>query len=158
MVKAVVFVIIFALVQWIVFHMFGQGSLHLVNIYPCWKYMWCIVNQCEGAYVALLCWYRFLSWWTDFWKDSASFFGRLFIGPDAFGLVYAIPEEDADAFGRIKFQGGNLTLCLCGWEVQPEATAVRIVRFLSLKKLPMWRQKHIKTWIWAGRYLYGLDV
>lgn len=32
MVEAVLLVIVFALVQWIIFHMLGQGSLHLVYI------------------------------------------------------------------------------------------------------------------------------
>ena len=64
-------------------------------------------------------------------------FGHLFILPDAFGFVYAIPEEDADAFGGIKSQRGNLTLCFCGGEIQAEATAIRVVRFLCLNKLSL---------------------
>ena len=143
MVEAVVLVIIFALVQRIVLHMFGQSGLHLVYVYPCWRHLWCIVNQCGVTYVVWLCWYRFQSWWTDFWRESVSLFCRLFILPDTFCLIYAIPEEDADAFRGIKSQGGNLTLCFCGWEVQAETTAVRIVRFLCLNKLSTCEEKNM---------------
>ena len=156
MVEAVVLVIIFALVQRIVLHMFGQSGLHLVYVYPCWRHLWCIVNQCGVTYVVWLCWYRFQSWWTDFWREPVSLFGRLFILPDTFCLIYAIPEEDADAFRGIKSQGGNLTLCFCGWEVQAETTAIRIIRFLWIN-CPYVKRKicthlnlggKISVWVW----------
>ena len=58
---------------------------------------------------------------------------QLFIRPDAFCLIYAIPEEDADAFWGKKCQRSNFSsICFCGWEVQAETTAIRIVRFLCL--------------------------
>ena len=68
------------------------------------------------------------------------------MGPDAFSLIDGIPEVDADAFRRIKFQRGNLSIWCCRWEVQPEATTIRIVGLLGLNlKLSAWRrQKHYK--------------
>ena len=43
-------------------------------------------------------------------EQSVSLCVYLSIRPDAFCLIYAIPEVDADAFRRIKFQRGNLSI------------------------------------------------